>query len=150
MALDSDTFEWYDLLEGHGNALTAPLPCWPLAAIQGSLLRWLRCSCGCTFLVAGLLQARQAVEAGKVREILDPRMPSREEDCPTSVVEAFATLACACVAATRKDRPDMARVAALLTELKHMPEGASVDVSIHSASKSLGKKVAPLTTSEMP
>lgn len=84
-----------------------------------------------------------------MREILDPRMPSREEDCPTSAVEAFATLACACVSATRKDRPDMARVAALLKELKHMPEGAAVDVSIHSGSRSLGKKVAPLTSSEV-
>jgi len=85
----------------------------------------------------------------KVRGSWTRGCPPGKRDCPTSVVEAFATLACACVSATRKDRPDMARVAALLKEIKHMPEGATVDVSMHSGSRPLGKKVAPLTIPDM-
>lgn len=80
-------------------------------------------------------------------DILDPRMGDVTQKHPKELVEAFAKIACACVAPLRKDRPDMAKVAFLLGELKKGPSAARLQEIANVFSKLLhggGHRVVPI------
>lgn len=67
--------------------------------------------------------AKQAVEEGKLDDILDPRLPREDSASWREMVDGLARIACACVTPLRRHRPDMAKVADQLAKL----ESASSD-----------------------
>jgi len=73
-----------------------------------------------------IVQALQAVEENMFLDILDPRMGDVTQKHPKELIEAFAKIACALRGPLRKDRPDMAKVAYLLGELKKGPSARTL------------------------
>ena len=83
------------------------------------------------------LQCLPYIQEGSIDKIIDPRMPLPEL---IDNVHSFARIAAACVAPSRRDRPDMARVALLLAELK---QPAEVRSPVFQEFQTSGRVVSP-------